>query len=267
MPQYRILSLGLVACIENGIVTPIINMKISAVIISKNEARNIGRCIDSLNGVVDEILVVDSFSTDDTPQICKEKGVNFLQIEWLGYASTKNKANTSAQHPYILSIDADEALSTELREEIVSIKPFLSGAYSFPRKNFFSGQWIKGCGWYPDRKIRLFPKDKAQWQGNVHETLVVSVSEKRLKHDLLHFTYEKIEEFDQKLAKYTSLATEEMRQKGKKSNFIKLYISPLYKFIQMYFLQLGILDGYLGWYIASRSAIATHEKYRGLSKK
>lgn len=242
-------------------------MKISAVIISKNEARNIGRCIDSLQNIADEILVADSFSTDDTTRICKEKGVNFLQMEWLGYADTKNNANALAQHPYILSIDADEALSTALGEEILSIKPDLSGAYSFPRKNFFCGQWIKGCGWYPDRKIRLFPKEQAQWQGNVHEILLVSVPEKQLKHDLLHFTYEKIEEFDQKLAKYTSLATAEMRQKGKKANFIKLYLSPLYKFIQMYFLQLGVLDGYLGWYIASRSAIATHEKYRGLSEK
>lgn len=242
-------------------------MKISAVIISKNEARNIGRCIDSLQNVADEILVADSFSTDDTPRICKEKGVTLLQMEWQGYADTKNKANALAQHPYILSIDADEALSTALGEEILSIKPELSGAYSFPRKNFFCGQWIKGCGWYPDRKIRLFPKENAQWQGSVHEILQVSVPEKRLKNDLLHFTYEKIEEFDQKLAKYTSLATTEMRQKGKKANFIKLYLSPVYKFIQMYFLQFGILDGYLGWYIASRSAIATHEKYRGLSEK
>lgn len=241
-------------------------MKISAVIISKNEARNIGRCIDSLEGLADEILVADSFSTDDTPKICQEKGVTLLQMEWQGYADTKNKANALALHPYILSIDADEALSTALREEMLSIKSQLSGAYSFPRKNFFCGQWIKGCGWYPDRKIRLFPKANSQWQGNVHEILRVSVPEKRLKNDLLHFTYEKIEEFDQKLAKYTSLATAEMRQKGKKGNFIKLYFSPLYKFIQMYFLQLGVLDGYLGWYIASRSAIATYKKYKNLGE-
>lgn len=240
-------------------------MKISAVIICKNEARNIGRAIDSLQNWVDEILVVDSFSNDETPDICREKGVTFVQMQWQGYSATKNAANQMAQHPYILSLDADEVLSPELIHEIQRLKSQLNGAYSFPRKNFFNGQWIRGCGWYPDRKVRIFPKGQAFWQGDVHEQLIVSVPITALKANLHHFTYEHISEFDQKLAKYTQLATQEMFQKNKKATFIKLYMSPLYKFVQMYILQMGFKDGYLGWYISSRSAKATYQKYKMLS--
>lgn len=238
---------------------------ISAIIITYNEAHNISACVHSLIGIADEILVIDSFSTDNTPQIAEKAGAKVIAIEWKGYAQTKNEANALALYPYILSIDADEVLSPEMKESILAIKTNLTGAYSFRRKNYFCGKWIRFCGWYPDIKVRLFPKDSSYWQGDfVHETLSIQVPITLLKGDILHFTYTEKIQLPQKLEKYTDLSAKDLWKKGKKANFLKLYISPILKFLKTYVLQLGILDGYYGFYISYHLAKAVHMKYQKL---
>lgn len=240
-------------------------MYISAVIITYNEAHNITACVNSLVGVADEILVIDSFSTDETCKLAEEAGATVVSMEWKGYAQTKNTANTLVSASYILSIDADEVLSTEMKSAILTVKNHLSGAYSFRRKNFFCGKWIRFCAWYPDIKVRLFPKKGSEWQGDfVHETLKINVPITLLSGDLWHFTYTKKEQLIQKLEKYTDLAAAEMKKKGKKPTFLKLYFSPIFKFLKTYFVQLGILDGYYGAYISYHLAKAVHLKYKKL---
>ncbi len=241
-------------------------MPITAVIITYNEAHNISACVQSLMGVADEILVIDSFSTDDTPKIAEKAGAKVIQMEWNGYAQTKNAANAIASTPYILSIDADERLSEEMRNAILFLKNDLTGAYSFRRKNFFCGKWIRFCGWYPDIKVRLFPKNTSTWQGDfVHETLSIQVPITLLEGDLQHFTYTKKEQLPQKLQKYTDLAAQEMLKNSKKATIIKLYFSPILTFFKTYFLQFGIFDGYYGLFISYHLAKGVYMKYRKLA--
>ena len=139
-------------------------MQISAVIICLNEERNLGRALNSLNGIVDEVLVLDSGSTDRTRDIALLHGAKFLDIEWEGYASTKNRGNEMASFEHILSLDADEELSPELQQSILKLKSSgETGAFTCNRLTNYCGKWIRHSGWYPDRKIRLFPKGKAKW--------------------------------------------------------------------------------------------------------
>ena len=239
-------------------------MYISAIIITLNEAAHIGRCIDSLQGVADEIIVLDAFSTDATPEICREKQVRLVQKEWEGYSASKNYANSLAFFPYLLSLDADESLSEPLRAEIMRIKTRLRGAYKMKRKNFFSGKWIKGGGWYPDLKIRLFPKAVSRWEGEVHEKLITTEEVTLLNGDLLHQAYENREQFLHKTAKYSALAAGELYRNGKKSTVFHLIFSPLFRFIKMFILQRGFLDGKEGFFIAKTTANGVFQKYRRL---
>lgn len=242
-------------------------MSISAIIITYNEAQNIAACVESLIGVVDEILVIDAFSSDKTCEIAENAGAKVILREWEGYAQSKNTANNLASSPYILSIDADEVLSLEMKKAILAVKNDLKGAYAFRRKNFFCGTWIRFCGWYPDIKVRLFPKKGSEWQGDfVHETLKITVPVTLLAGDLLHFSYKKQEELILKLQKYTDLAAAEMHKNGKKAHFIKLYFSPIIKFLKTYLFSLGFLDGYYGLFISYHLAKAVYIKYQKLAK-
>ena len=155
-------------------------MQIAALIIARNEAANIERCIASLRGVADEILVLDSDSTDDTVALARAAGATVTEVVWKGYAQTKNEGHLLTRAPYILSVDADESLSEGLRAEILAVKPRLKGeAYAMPRLNWYCGRWIRHCGWYPDPKIRLFPRE-TRWEGEfVHETLVLPPAHSR----------------------------------------------------------------------------------------
>lgn len=239
---------------------------ITAVILTLNEEKNIGRCLASLQGVADEVIVLDSHSTDRTAEICQAFGVRFQTQEWLGYSATKNHGHSLASHPYILSIDADEALSPELRDSILQAKNTLSGAYSFNRLNHYAGVPVKQCGWYPDRKIRLFPIGKAAWQGAfVHETLelVAGVEETVLKGDLLHYTYESVEDHRRRARRYADLAAQKIAQSGKGGLFWKMLFSPAFRFIKMYLFQGGIGGGKYAFYVAWITAWEVREKYRG----
>jgi glycosyltransferase involved in cell wall biosynthesis len=245
-------------------------MKISAIIITLNEERNIERCIQSLMGIADEILVVDSFSNDQTMAICERLGVNFIQRKWAGYAETKNWANQNAAHDWILSIDADEALSETLKKSILKQKETLlpNKVYQVKRLTNYCGQWIWHSGWYPDKKIRIFNRTQVSWTGEIHETLLIPnhFSIKLLAGDLLHYSYYNVDEHIRQTEKFTNLSAQMMFQQNKKATFVKLYINPLFKFIKDYIFRLGFLDGYYGFIICKISAKAAHLKYLKLKK-
>ncbi|MDX2247367.1 MAG: glycosyltransferase family 2 protein [Bacteroidia bacterium] len=242
---------------------------VSAVIITLNEAANIGRCLASLKGVADEIIVADSGSTDDTEAICRASNVRFFRVEWLGYSQTKNWANDLATGDYILSLDADEVLSEPLRQAILPEKKHLSGAYSFNRLTNYCGHWVRYCGWYPDRKVRLFPKNQARWEGEfVHEILQTdsSLNIRHLSGDILHYSYNSLADFKHRMDRYSTLAAEDLHNRGKKASWWKLVFSPLLKFIILYFVRRGFLDGKAGGEICYFSAQANYLRYKKLQK-
>jgi len=240
--------------------------KLSAVIITQNEERNIGRCIDSLKGVADDIVVVDSGSTDNTEVICKEKGARFFYNKWEGYIEQKNFANNLAEHPYILSVDADEALSGQLRDSILEAKDSLEAdGYEMNRLTNYCGKWIRHGGWYPDRKLRLFHRDKFEWGGEkIHEAMMMKEPNARiegLSGDLLHYSYYNISQHIAQANHFTNMTAELAVERGKSSGMIKIIFSPVVKFIRDYIFKLGFLDGYYGYIVCRISAQATFMKY------
>jgi (heptosyl)LPS beta-1,4-glucosyltransferase len=242
-------------------------MNISAVIITFNEARNIGRCLESLQGIADEVVVVDSMSTDNTREICKKAGAMVVERPWEGYSANKNHGNGLVNHEYVLSIDADEALSPTLRQSILQIKHNLNGVYGFNRLAFYGGKAVRHGGWYPDRKIRLFPKHKARWEGGfVHEELIIIQSGQTaswLDGDLLHYTYDSAQEHRTKARKYARLAAVSMQKAGKNKLIlgIKALVSPIWRFGSMFFFKLGFLDGKTGWNVAKITSKEVFWKY------
>ncbi|MFN7708416.1 MAG: glycosyltransferase family 2 protein [Sphingobacteriia bacterium] len=239
---------------------------ISVVIITKNEAHNIGRCIRSVQGVADEVLVGDSGSTDDTVEIATRLGARVLPVSWQGYAATKNALNAKVQHPYILSLDADEALSDALRAELLALRPRLDGhaAYRMPRLSNYCGHWVRHAGWYPDGKVRLWPAGQAHWIGAyVHETLEVNVPVAGLQADLLHYTAPTAEAHRRTIRTYCRLKAEQLIAKGKTQGlWLRQWLSPIARFVRMYVLQRGFMDGWAGFQLCRRSAWAAWLKYR-----
>jgi glycosyltransferase involved in cell wall biosynthesis len=244
--------------------------KLTATIITFNEERNIARRIDALMPIVEEIIVLDSFSSDRTMDICREKGVRVEQREWEGYAASKNYLNSLATHEYILSVDADEAPDDVLKQAILVEKAQgLMGVYSVNRLTNYCGKWIKHSGWYPDVKIRLFPKDTSRWSGKyVHEELLVdgNPEPKLLNGHLLHYSYYNFEDHRQRADRYSRLTAQKFHEAGKKSNGLKPYLSALARFVSMYILKRGFLDGYMGLKIAIISAKSNILKYNELNR-
>jgi glycosyltransferase involved in cell wall biosynthesis len=239
---------------------------LSAVIITYNEERNIERCIRSLQAVADEILVVDSFSTDRTESICKNLGVKFLQRKFTGYGDQKKYATQQALFDNVLSLDADEELCEELRISILSEKPNLNGSsYSFNRRNVYCGKPIRFCGWYPDTQIRLFDRRIISWSERmVHESVELSNRNDRpihLKGDLIHYTCTTIAEHQSKELKYSELNAKILIESNKKVTFILPYLKGLFRFIKVYILKLGLFDGYYGWVISITLAKSSFRKY------
>lgn len=239
---------------------------LSAVIITFNEERNIERCLASLVGVADEILVVDSFSTDKTEEICRQFNVRFICNKFEGHIEQKNFAASQAQYDYVLSLDADEALTDELQASIIAAKE--SGdfdAYSMNRLTSYCGQWIHHSGWYPDTKTRLWNRTKGQWGGtNPHdkwELFDKSAPVKWMKGDLLHYSYYSISEHIKQIEYFSEIAAKAEAKQGKNPSILKLFVGPWAKFIKMYFLKLGFLDGYYGYVICRLTAQATFIKY------
>lgn len=248
--------------------------KISATIITLNEEDKIRQCLESLQGVADEIVVVDSLSTDNTKSICEEFGVKFVEQKWLGYSEQKNLANNIASNDWILSIDADEVLSDELKKSILKIKNEERETkneelvYSFNRLNNYCGKWIHHSGFYPDKKIRIWNRKVGKWEGIVHEVIKFStkVKEVHLKGDLLHYSYSKPEDFERQVFKFAEMRAQHYFDKGKKNAGLLSVVSPIFFFIKHYLIRLGFLDGKEGFVMCWVSAKATRHKYKTLKK-
>lgn len=239
-------------------------IKISAVIITFNEEKNIARCIESLMGLVDEIVVLDSYSKDDTKKICLAKQIKFYENPFEGHIQQKNKAVSLASHDYILSLDADEYLSEELKSSISVIKQNSSAkAYSMNRLSSFKGRWIRATEWYPDKKIRLWDRNIGHWGGNnPHDTVILNdrTTLKHLKGDLLHVAYEGIEPLYQKAYAYALIYARDKQGSARVSAFKILY-KTFYSFFRNFILKRGFTYGYDGFVISCAAAIYTFYKY------
>jgi glycosyltransferase involved in cell wall biosynthesis len=238
-------------------------MKISATIITLNEERNIARAMESLR-CCDEIVVVDSGSIDRTPEIAERLGARVIESPWPGYAQQKNFAADRAAHDWILSIDADEALSEALEGEIWQIKkrgPRFD-AYTMPRLAQYLGRWILHSGWYPDRKVRLYNRGKAKWVGEfVHESVHVEGNVGHLESDLLHFTCDSLSEHLKTMDRYTTLAAEQLVSQRFHVGWQHLLLDPPWTFFRTYMLRRGFLDGMEGMTIAYMAALYNFLKY------
>ncbi len=239
--------------------------RISAVIITLNEEKNIGRCLDAIADWVDEIIVLDSGSTDRTKEICtRVSKVKWHEQKWLGYGQQKNKANSFATGEYILSLDADEVVSPELKAEIQKLKPNLKGIYRLNRITNYCGQWIHHCGWRPDYQWRLFPNGQAQWnEMEVHEFLIFAqnLPTHTLMGDLQHYSYHSISDHWRRVLPYATLGAKKVRHKPVFALALKAVLNPPLRFIKTYFLQLGFLDGYYGLVICLITAYGVYKKY------
>ena len=244
-------------------------MEISAVIITCNEEKNLEAALASLRGVASEIVVVDSFSTDATFRIAKKHTPRVVQRKWTSYADQKNYANGLAAGPWILSLDADERLSPGLREELLALKasfqePDCAG-FSMPRRVFYLGRWIKHSGWYPDRRVRLFRKDAARWEGDyVHESLIVAGRIERLKGDVHHFSYRDITDHLDRINKFSSLGAQKLYAKKIKCRAVHLLCLPPARFIKSYILKRGFMDGFPGLVISVLNGYAIFARYAKL---
>ncbi|MBR1517006.1 MAG: glycosyltransferase family 2 protein [Bacteroidales bacterium] len=244
-------------------------MNISAIIITKNEERNIGRCLASLEGVADETIVVDSGSTDRTEELCRQHGALFVFHRWEGYSEQKNYANGLAHGDWILSIDADEALSPTLRESLLQLKR--EGArtdtvYRMNRLTNYCGRFVRHCGWYPDTKIRLWPTGTARWEGEVHEVLVFDNAPRFaiLHGDLLHYSYYSIVEHAERQTHYAMLAAKKLHASGRRISTVGITLKTCWSFLRDYCFRLGFLDGFTGYTICRLNAQYTFMKYSRL---
>jgi glycosyltransferase involved in cell wall biosynthesis len=242
--------------------------KLSAVIITFNEEQNIERCLKSLQDVADEILVLDSFSTDKTEELCKKYKVRFEQHPFDGHIQQKNRAMEMATHDYVLSLDADEALDDFLRKSIHEVrKKGLSGAYKFNRLTRYVDQWIRHSGWYPDTKVRLWNRKEGRWGGiNPHDRVELNpkIPVEHLKGDLLHYSYYSLEEHMQQNDYFSTISAKAMFEEGKKSSLAKAIIKSAWIFVRNYFFKVGFLDGVYGYVICRFTAQATFAKYMKL---
>ncbi|MFY0592770.1 glycosyltransferase family 2 protein [Roseivirga sp.] len=240
-------------------------VKISGVIITFNEERNIERCLTSMKDVCDEIVVVDSYSTDKTKSICEQHQVRFIENKFEGHIEQKNFAVDQASNNIVLSLDADEALSPELKKSILEVKHnWEVAAYRFNRFTNYCGQWIKHSGWYPDTKTRLWDRNKGQWGGtNPHDSVALDAEVKpiHLKGDLLHYSYYTMEEHVLRSAKYAKISAKALFKQGRKASLIKMISSASFRFVQDYFIRGGIRDGFYGLVICGTSSHTTFLKY------
>lgn len=243
-------------------------MEISAVIITYNEEHNITRCLESVKDVADEIVVVDSYSNDRTAEICRQYNLRFIEHSFEGHIEQKNYAMKQAVHDFVLSLDADEALSGKLKTSILEIKKSHATDYwNMNRLTNYCGKWIRHCGWYPDTKVRLWDKNKGQWGGiNPHDRVIMENSARsaHLEGDILHYSYHSIEEHIQQINKFTDISARALKNKSRLYALLKMIFSPMIRFIRDYFLKLGILDGFYGFVICKNTSYSRFLRYAKL---
>ena len=242
--------------------------KLSVVIITFNEERNIGRCIDSVLPVADEVLVLDSHSTDKTCAIAVAKGARVLQQPFAGYIEQKNNALALAQNDLVLSLDADEALDERLQQSILSAKKNkMAAGYTMNRCTYYCGRFIRHGAWYPDRKLRLFSRQLAQWGGtNPHDKVEFHSPQTsiHLAGDILHYSYYTLEEHITQNNKFSTIAAESYFSRGKRTSLFRIWFNPCWAFFSGFFLRDGFLDGFYGYVIARNVAHLTFMKHSKL---
>ena len=239
------------------------NNKLSVVIITHNEEDNIRDCLESIKWA-DEIIVVDSESDDKTPKICDNYNIFFYNEPWKGFSCQKNSAIKKATKNWILSLDADERVTPELKKEIEAVLNSSNpkDGYFIPRKNFFLGRWIKYCGWYPDYNLRLFKKDKGLFGiREVHEAIDLDGSIGHLKNPMKHYTYKTISDYLQRLDYYSTLAAKELLKENKTYRTHYIIFRPVFTFINMYMLRAGFLEGHYGFLLSILYSFYTFSKY------
>ncbi|MGH1363830.1 MAG: glycosyltransferase family 2 protein [Calditrichia bacterium] len=237
--------------------------KISATVITFNEEKNIRRCLESVKWA-DEIIVIDSHSKDNTVQIAREYTDKVIQRDWPGHIQQKNFARETASNNWIFSLDADEEVSPELRESILSAQKsgFPCGGYHLARKVYYLGKWINHSGWYPDYKVRLFDRRKASWGGtNPHDRIEINSATEFLSGDLYHYSYENVSAHIQTINNFTTISAEELQKKGKRATLSKLLLNPFFKFIKSFLIKKGFLDGTVGLTIALSGSFYVFLKY------
>jgi glycosyltransferase involved in cell wall biosynthesis len=243
---------------------------LTAAIITFNEQNFIDRCLSSLEGVADEILVVDSFSTDSTEEICKRHKVRFIKHKFEGYVEQKNYALSLVTYPHVLSLDGDEALSEELKKSILKVKnDFNCDGYYFNRLNNYCGKWIRHSRLYPDRHLRLFDSRKGKWQGpNPHDKFKMNngCKVKKLKGDLYHWNYSSIEEHIKKTDIFSTIGANELFKEGKKAWPYSASFHKFWSFFRSYILCAGFLDGHLGYRSCTITANGSFMKYEKLRR-
>lgn len=241
--------------------------KLSVITLALNEERNIAECLESVKWA-DEIIVVDSGSTDKTVELAKHYTQHVLTVEWKGYGATKNFALDRASGEWILWLDADERVPKELAAEIQAVlrtDDSLVNGYSVPRRAVFLGKWIKHCGWYPGRIIRLFRRTKSRFtESNVHEQISVEGKIGELKNDLLHFTDPNLYHYFSKFNRYTSLAAKDLHSAGKRFSLYDILVRPPFMFFKMYIVKRGFLDGLQGFILCIVSSAYVFTKYAKL---
>jgi len=238
--------------------------KLSVIIITYNEEENIKHCLESVKWS-DEIVIVDSFSSDKTVEIAREFTPKVFQNKWTNFSEQKNLALEKASNEWVLSVDADEMATAKLKEEILTILnsefPSFNGYY-IPRRNHYLGRWIRHCGWYPDYKLRLFRRVKGRFnERTVHESVVIEGRKGHLKSHLNHYSYKNLSDHLGRIDKFSSLAAEEMFTQGKRARVFDLLFRPLTRFIKMYLINRGYLDGIYGLIVSLMGSFYVFMKY------
>ena len=242
--------------------------RLSACLITLNEEKNLARVLNSLQGIADEIVVVDCGSTDRTQEIARQRGAKVVTREWTNFAEQKNAAAAAAANDWILSLDADEELSERLRSSLLEWKQQAPAftVYETARRAWYAGKWIKHSGWYPDFQRRLYRRDAAHFSGIVHESLQFAGKPGRLDGDLLHYTLNSFEEHQEKVERYSSLAAQQMHGAGKRNWRAAMWLATPWSFLQNFLLRGGFLDGHRGALISWMAARSVWLKYGKLGK-
>jgi glycosyltransferase involved in cell wall biosynthesis len=252
------------ASTEGGAQTP---FTISAIVVCFNEEQNIGACLESLRWC-DEIVVVDSFSTDGTVEICRQYTDRLIQRPWAGYRDQKAFAHSQATKEWVILVDSDERVTPQLRAEIEQALA-RDGAgyagYAVPRLVYFFKRWWRRGGWYPDYDVRLFRRDRATWGGaDPHEKIIVAGKVRRLTHPLEHFSYRNIEDHMQRINRFTTISGGELRKENQRFRLSDALLRPAFRFFRFYILKRGFLEGFAGFYVAVTAAVYVFLKYAKL---
>ncbi|MEK9629523.1 MAG: glycosyltransferase family 2 protein [Nitrospinota bacterium] len=237
--------------------------KLSVTIITKNEESNIGRCLESLKWV-DEVVVVDTHSSDRTVEICRQHTDKIFDESWHGYGKQKNICASHAKNRWVLNVDADEVVTPESAAEIQKVlgEGPKYPVYHLPRKNYFGDTWVRFGGWYPDRILRLYDKEQVAFsEVQVHERLEPDDNAGALENALIHYSYRDEEDYIQRQDRYSTLYAKEKIAKGFRANWTHMYLRPLFTFLKNYVLKQGFIDGSIGFFLAKNSALYTHQKY------